>query len=662
MKVDGAIVASQKSRKKQEKREGTVVVCARTPDKGKNKTRQESKRIIHRKNNPTGIGFLRIPSLPPLHALPQSSESLCPESLSLPLPLGVAREEEAREEYDHRWRGALEPHVGTGVGAGDAGGAGAGAGEITHTSSTISLFPPLPFPFPFPFPLKTVALPIGFGFEAEGDLGKCIYRRTPAARANANVFGDDATPGERRPWAWAECTEESGEEAGAGVQGGWPWDARRESGSTANASLNCDARGRGCQPVYRPGPAIGAEPEHADADANGGLGSGRGEGGKLHFSSVGDGDSGEEGEGEDGTHATSGESGTSSGGDIGGNALRLRWEAPLRERRGGGRGEQSGSPRAAHSSSSRWSRLPEKKKKEEGDGVPNGAYAVQSPLQGVLSASVGRGVFGGARVRETRDKVSDGREAKAEAEAASEYEWEWECEVTIGGGGGARVGMGMLARTTGVRLRQTEALFVKAVEAEVAARATRAEPQTWATTRTKGKQGRTAAAAGRGVEVEATGCGEGGTGDTARLAIASGLMLLHRITACPLSSAATSWLSAVGEGVGVVGNPLDTGLAEPDCFPRTRSSRSAEGAGTDAGTGSQSPSTVVVRPSWRYMDVVRRVEWKVAGADSAKARKNDPQLTNRSSFQLGLEDDLNAFVSFIVFRKTFEQSKAVDNM
>jgi hypothetical protein len=62
--------------------------------------------------------------------------------------------------------------------------------------------------------LKTVALPIGFGFgfEAEGDLGKCIYRRTPVARANANVFGDDATPGERARWAWAECTEESVEE------------------------------------------------------------------------------------------------------------------------------------------------------------------------------------------------------------------------------------------------------------------------------------------------------------------------------------------------------------------------------------------------------------------------------------------------------------------
>jgi hypothetical protein len=62
--------------------------------------------------------------------------------------------------------------------------------------------------------LKTVALPIGFGFSfaAEGDLGKCIYRRNPAARANAKVFGDDATPGERRAWAWAECTEESVEE------------------------------------------------------------------------------------------------------------------------------------------------------------------------------------------------------------------------------------------------------------------------------------------------------------------------------------------------------------------------------------------------------------------------------------------------------------------
>jgi hypothetical protein len=48
--------------------------------------------------------------------------------------------------------------------------------------------------------------------------------------------------------------------------------------------------------------------------------------------------------------------------------------------------------------------------------VPNGAYAVQSPLQGVLSASVGRGVFGGARVLE-RDNAGDGREAEAEAEA-----------------------------------------------------------------------------------------------------------------------------------------------------------------------------------------------------------------------------------------------------
>jgi hypothetical protein len=139
------------------------------------------------------------------------SESLCPESL-LSLPLGEAWEEEAeaREEYDHRWCGAVAPHVG--VGAGDAGGASAGAGEITHTSSTVSLFPPLPLPLPFPFPLKTVALPIGFGFEAEADLGKCIYRLTLTTRANANVFGDDATPGERRPWAWAECMEESMEE------------------------------------------------------------------------------------------------------------------------------------------------------------------------------------------------------------------------------------------------------------------------------------------------------------------------------------------------------------------------------------------------------------------------------------------------------------------
>jgi hypothetical protein len=48
--------------------------------------------------------------------------------------------------------------------------------------------------------------------------------------------------------------------------------------------------------------------------------------------------------------------------------------------------------------------------------VPNGAYAVQSPLQGVLSASVGRGVFGGARVLE-RDRAGDGREAETEAEA-----------------------------------------------------------------------------------------------------------------------------------------------------------------------------------------------------------------------------------------------------
>jgi hypothetical protein len=72
--------------------------------------------------------------------------------------------------------------------------------------------------------LKTVALPIGFGFsfvfipyplakEEEGDLAEgkcmCIYRLTPAARANANVSGD-APPAGR--CAWAECTEESVEE------------------------------------------------------------------------------------------------------------------------------------------------------------------------------------------------------------------------------------------------------------------------------------------------------------------------------------------------------------------------------------------------------------------------------------------------------------------
>jgi hypothetical protein len=65
---------------------------------------------------------------------------------------------------------------------------------------------------------KTVALSIGFGFvfipyplakeEPDGDLaeGKCIYRLTPAARANANIFGDAPPP------PWAKCTEESVEE------------------------------------------------------------------------------------------------------------------------------------------------------------------------------------------------------------------------------------------------------------------------------------------------------------------------------------------------------------------------------------------------------------------------------------------------------------------
>jgi hypothetical protein len=76
----------------------------------------------------------------------------------------------------------------------------------------------------------------------------------------------------------------------------------------------------------------------------------------------------------------------------------------------------------------------------------------------VLSASVGRGVFGGARVLETRDKAGDA------GVTASVYEWQY-AEVTIGGGGGAPVGV--LARTAGVRLRQTHALFVEAVEAEV---------------------------------------------------------------------------------------------------------------------------------------------------------------------------------------------------
>jgi hypothetical protein len=80
--------------------------------------------------------------------------------------------------------------------------------------------------------------------------------------------------------------------------------------------------------------------------------------------------------------------------------------------------------------------------------VPNGAYAVQSPLQGVLCASVRRGVFGGARVRE-RDKTGDA------GVTASVYEWQY-AEVRIGGGGGARVEM--LARTAG--LRRTEAVGI----------------------------------------------------------------------------------------------------------------------------------------------------------------------------------------------------------
>ncbi|KAJ7306183.1 hypothetical protein DFH08DRAFT_1054705 [Mycena albidolilacea] len=444
------------------------------------------------------------PLAPPAASLPQT-ESLCPESLSLPLPLGEgetrAEEAEAREEYDHRWRGVLAPHVGV------AGGPGAGAGAITtHTSSTVSLFPPLPLPFLLGV-LKTVALPIGFGFGF-------VFIPHPLAKEEGE--GDLAQEGEE-------------EEQGARVQG--EWDARRERGSTANASLYGDARGRGCQPVYRSGPAIGAE--HVDA-ANAELGSGRGEGGKLHFSSAGD--IGEEG--EDGTHATSGDKEeTSEGTPCVSAGKRLC-----------GEGESSAASRSLESDECEYC-------EEEGEGVPNGAYAVQSLLQGVLSASVGSGVFGGARVLE-RDRAGDA------GMTASVYEWQYAEEVTIGGGGGARVGM--LARTAG--LRRTEGVGIIADSRRSARSEGRGadmgnDSQEGGARKNGGSGGGEGDAASRvrgvipsssssvhssavgSVEAEATGCGGGGTGDTARLTIASG----------------------VGEGEGV------------------RASHSAEGAGTAAG-------------------------------------------------------------------------------
>ncbi|KAJ7840939.1 hypothetical protein B0H14DRAFT_3140375 [Mycena olivaceomarginata] len=488
-----------------------------------------------------------------------------------------------------------------GVGDIDVGGAGAGAGEITHTSSTVSLFPPLPFSL-LEVVLKTVVLPIGFGFvfwpyplaKEEGDLteGKCIYRLTPAARANVNVFGD-ATPGKR----WAPPPTPT---------------------STATRA------GGGCQPVYRPGPAIRAEAERVDADASAGLGSGRGEDGKLHFSSpscsspqlsdtedreeVGDGEEGEDGT-QDTVHASHASSSSSSHSEeetsegtpcvSAGKRLCGEEEAGEGESRAASRSLELELEQAAgKKKKTRQSRRKGREKRdhvpkfeshecceEEGHGVPNGAYAVQSPLQGVLSASVGRGVLGGARVLEGDGRKSEaGERYDAQAEAgvtASVYEWEYAEEVTIGGGGGgggARVGM--LAWTAG--LRRTEGVGIiadsrRSVRGEGRAADMGNDSQ-------KGEAGKDGGSGGARVmklpawhsyeeelkgraEVEATGYCGGGTGDTTRLTIASGLMVLHRITACPLSSAATSWLSAVGEGVGVVGSPLDTGLAERELLP-----------------------------------------------------------------------------------------------
>jgi hypothetical protein len=205
------IVALQESHKKQD-------VVARTPDKSK--TRKTSQKQPHRDR------------LPPHPLAPLTSTSrtpavgvAVPELLSLPLGEGEAQAEEVEVRgIRPPLAGALAPHVGVGgagTSAGDAGGAGTSAGEIiTHTSSTVSLFPPLPFPL-LGVVLKTVALPIGLGFififwpyplakeEGASAEGKCMCmcRRTPAGRANANVFGNgDTTPGERCACAWAECT------------------------------------------------------------------------------------------------------------------------------------------------------------------------------------------------------------------------------------------------------------------------------------------------------------------------------------------------------------------------------------------------------------------------------------------------------------------------
>ncbi|KAJ7833727.1 hypothetical protein B0H14DRAFT_2591329 [Mycena olivaceomarginata] len=520
----------------------------------RNKKKKERIAIVAKRQGERAggrIGFLRIPSLPALPALaalPQS-ESLCPESLSLslPLPLGEAREreEEACEEYDHRWRGALAPHVGAGAGAG-AGSGGAGAGEITNTPST-------------------------------------------------------------------------GEEAGAGVQG--EWGARRERDSTASASLNCDARGRGCQPVYRPGPAIGAEA--ARVDANAGLGSGRGKGGKLHFSSAGD--RGEEG--EDGRHtrpaATAARPRTrrrrrrhtpltrppplpTQRRRRRRDALRLRWEAPLHLRgRSAGEGESSAASRSLESYDCC---------EEEGEGVPNGAYAVQSPLQGMLSASVGRGVFGGARVLE-RDKAGDGREAEAEAEAieteggiiadsrrsardearaADMGNGSQEGEAgKNGGSGGGRV----MKLPAGHRLR-------------------------------RGRDRR-----------------HGALNDRERL---DALAPNHRL---PLQLRR----DVVALRRGRRGQPARHGArgARPGSLRLAR---------VAARKGRARARALVVRVQVQWSSVHRGVTWMSCDESSGRWLEPTQQRQgsvhrNRSSFQLG---DFNAFISSIVFRKTFEQSKAVD--
>ncbi|KAJ7694933.1 hypothetical protein B0H14DRAFT_2650810 [Mycena olivaceomarginata] len=496
-----------------------------------------------------------LPALPALAALPQS-ESLCPESLSLslPLPLGETREreEEACEEYDHRWRGALAPHVGAGAGAG-AGSGGAGAGEITNTPST-------------------------HAHNSSAPHRLRLRLRSREKRRARGVQGEWVQEGKGAP---PPAPASTATRAGGGASlctALAPLSELRLHGSMRTRVGAREGQGREA-------PFLLGRGTEEKKVKTAGTRDQRRQRHVLVRVAVGD-----------GTHLS-----------------RVLLLFPLRG------GDVGGTPCV-----SAGKRLCICGEEEEGEGAPNGAYAVQSPLQGMLSASVGRSVFGGARVLE-RDKTGAGARRRRRRVRASEYEWEWECELTIGSGGGARVGMGMLARTAGVR--RTEALLVEAIETEGGIIAD--------SRRSARDEGRAADMGNDSREGEAG--KDGGSGGA-------------KVMKLPASPPWASWAARSTRC-----SPSAT------WFPPTRSSRSAEGAGTGAGTRSQSPSTVVVRPSWRYMDVVRRVEWKVAGADSAKARMS-PLYTETATFQLGLEDDLNAFISSIVFRKTFEQSKAVDNM